>query len=174
LKKVDPRLNIMYEDLGGCPFAYESKKAGGKNDLDLCTELVSMRGKQEDVGYIFKGFYANAGGADPMLNKDENALRALADARRPFLASNETGWRDNLDQGLKVLKNLIESKAKRKSVTLLMEDGLWEIRPWYPVCLVAEAMWNPYREKGSLDDCTEVYSTRTKTTGSEPEKTPKS
>ena len=34
---------------------------------------------------------------------------------------------------------------------------MWETRPWYPVCLVAEAMWDPYVNpdelKSRLDKC---------------------
>jgi hypothetical protein len=177
LKKVDPRVSIMYEDLGGHAFAYYPIAPAGMTDLSLCTELTSMRGSQEDIGYIFKGFYGRWGGGDPMLNKDEAALQAMADARWQGWVDSETGWRANIDDGLSVLKNLIESKAKRKSVTLLAEDGLWEVHPWYSVCLAAEAMWNPYRKKDALlkqlDGCVEAFSTRTNKPGAQPKKSPK-
>jgi hypothetical protein len=67
-----------------------------------------------------------------------------------------------LSHALQVLSNLEQSQAKRKAVTLLMEHGMWETRPWYPVCLAAEAMWNPDRPAEAmvklLDGCDGVVS----------------
>ena len=61
-----------------------------------------------------------------------------------------------------MLKQMAQSPAKRKAVTMLMEDGMWETRPWYPVCLAAEAMWDPYQKpedlKAKLNRCKQVVS----------------
>ena len=108
-----------------------------------------MRGKKEDIGYVLKGFHANMGGGDPQLIADMAALGKLA-AERPLDPGNEAGWRENLPHALSALKEMASSPARRKSVTLLMEDGLWEIRPWFPVTLAAEAMWDPYRDAKDL------------------------
>jgi len=174
LKDVDPRVNIMYEDLPGGPFAYRPAMLN-KDVLTICSELASLRGDKEDIGYVYKGFFhlGLQGWVDeepkeePKLIRDEAKLQAKADSRESKWAEQEAGWIKTFERdptALDVLKNLVESKAKRKSVTLLVENGLWEVRAWYPVCLLAEAMWNPYREKQQLlkelDDCLEVHSTR--------------
>jgi len=159
LKAIDPRLNIMYEDIPGMPFAYRAGVVN-PNTVGVCRQLVSLRDKQEDVGFVFKGFHNNPGHGDPQLIEDEAALRQLG-IERPLDPGNEAGWRNNLNLALDVLKSMVASPAKRKAVTLLMEDGLWEIRPWFPVCLAAEAMWNPNRIAetliASLDSCDQVH-----------------
>jgi hypothetical protein len=160
LKGVDPRLNIMYEDIGSVPFTYASA-ALKPEDLEVCPKLDALRGGDEDVGYIFKGFANAAGGGDPQLIKDEDTLKKLT-TEYGVDAGNEEGWRRNLAYGMQVLKGLDQSPAKRKVVTMLMERGMWETRPWYPVCVVAEAMWNPYQKPKDLqarvDACGEVVS----------------
>lgn len=160
LRNIDPRLNIMYEDIASMPFTYGSLYLDPKA-LEVCPKLAALRGRKEDIGYIFKGFNANCGGEDPQLIKDPAALAKLTEAH-PVDPGNERGWRDNLSHALQVLSNLEQSQAKRKAVTLLMEHGMWETRPWYPVCLAAEAMWNPDRPAEAmvklLDGCDGVVS----------------
>jgi hypothetical protein len=159
LRAIDPRLNIMYEDIPGMPFTYRAGVVDPET-VEVCRQLVSLRGKQEDVGFVLKGFHNNPGHGDPQLIEDEAALRQLA-IERPLDPGNEAGWRNNLSLALDVLGNMVASPAKRKAVTLLMEDGLWEIRPWFPVCLAAEAMWNPNRKVETLvaplESCDQVY-----------------
>jgi hypothetical protein len=142
------------------PFTYVSSLLNPKA-LDICPKLNALRGTGEDVGYIFKGFAAEMGGGGPQLIRDEEALKKLT-AEHPADPGNEEGWRQNLSYGLQVLRGMAESPAKRKAVTMLMENGMWETRPWYPVCLTAEAMWDPHRKpedlKLQLDQCRQVVS----------------
>jgi hypothetical protein len=148
LRGIDPRLNIMIEDIASFPFTYSAQEVRPEA-LAATKKLVSLRGEKEDIGYVLKGFHANCGGGDPQLITDMAALQKLA-AERPLDPGNEVGWRRNLPIALSVLDEMVDSPARRRSVTLLMEDGLWEIRPWYPVALASEAMWNPCREPGEL------------------------
>ncbi len=101
------------------------------------------------------------GGGDPQLIKDADTLRKLT-AEYDVDSGNEEGWRRNLAYGMQVLQGLDQSPAKRKVATMLMEQGMWKTRPWCPVCVVAEAMWNPYQKPEDLqarvDACSEVVS----------------
>ena len=52
---------------------------------------------------------------------------------------------DRLARPIAVLRQVVGSPAPRNTVTLLTESGEWEMRPWWPVCLAAEAMWDRRR-----------------------------
>jgi hypothetical protein len=177
--QIDPRVNIMWEDLPGCPFSYDPSKTSadgferaamwtsdpakisvGRN-INIAKELMSLRKEKEDIGFVLKGFHERCFGGDPQKIEDQTALEKMANERAPVWRKREAAWRLNLGDGLDVLQALVASKARRKVVTLLVEDGLWEAKAWYSVCLLSEAMWDPSRDKDDLlrllDACPDAF-----------------
>jgi hypothetical protein len=176
--QVDPRLNIMWEDLPGCPFSYDSGRTSAEGfdraavwtldpktipidrNINIVKKLMSLRGEKEDIGFVLKGFHNRCLGDDPQKIEDQTFLERKANQRALVWRKREAGWRRNLEYGLEVLRALVAGKARRKIVTLLVEDGLWEARAWYSVCLMAEALWDPSRNGDDLlhllDACPEA------------------
>ena len=177
--QIDPRLNIMWEDLPGCPFSYDPsttsadgferaavwtldpKTIPADENINILKKLMSLRKEKEDIGFVLKGFHNRCFGGDPQKIEDQTVLENMANERASVWRSREAGWRQNLGDGLDVLQALVASKARRKIVTLLVEDGLWEARAWYSVCLLSEAMWDPSRNKDDLlrmlDACPDAF-----------------
>ncbi len=154
LSAIDPAVNIMWEDIPGpgwnirVPFAYDW--APETSDLDTATmtmvrKTASLRGSQEDVAYILKGFPAHWGGDVPML-MEEFELELLNQHRQSHWDVASGYVERKLDQALRVLRVIADSPARQKTVLMLVECGLWELRRRYPVELVVEGCKNPYRE----------------------------
>lgn len=154
LSVLDPAINIMWEDIPGpgwnirIPFAYDWDPES--NDLDAATmQMVrktgSLRGSQEDVAYILKGFPAHWGGEDPML-MEEFELDLLNLHRQPQWDVAAGYVERKLDQALRVLRAIADAPARQKTVLMLVECGLWELKRRYPIELLVEACKNPYRE----------------------------
>ncbi len=154
LGAINPAVNIMWEDIPGpgwnirIPFAYDWDPAESDLDADtmkMVRKTASLRGSQEDVAYILKGFPAHWGGNDPML-MEEFELELLNMHRQPHWNKAAGYVERKLDQALRVLRVIAEAPAKRKTVLMLVECGLWELRRRYPVELIVEGCKNPFRE----------------------------
>jgi hypothetical protein len=168
MDQIDPRLNIMWEDLPGCPFSYDSNRTAAQGfdraavwtldpktipvdrNINIVKKLMSLREEKEDIGFVLKGFHNRCLGDDPQKIEDQAALTRKANSRALIWRKREAGWRRNLGYGLDVLRALVAGTARRKVVTLLVEDGLWEAKAWYSVCLLAEALWDPSRNGDEL------------------------
>jgi hypothetical protein len=148
----------MWEDLPGpgwrieVPFAYEWDKPGA--DLtdytrDMVRRMCSLRGAEEDVAFIVKGFPCHWGGDDPMLLEDFD-LRALAGVYQHKWDRAAAFCQEKLPQALDVFRLIASSPARRKTVLLLVEHGLWELKRYYPAVLIAEALRDPFREPGEI------------------------
>jgi hypothetical protein len=154
LKVLDPSINIMWEDLPGpkkhieVPFAYDwdtDDTAVTKTTLDMVRRMCGLRGKDEDVAFIVKGFPNHWGGGDPVLLEDFD-LKALATVYHEKWAQAEAYCEKRLADALEVFRVIADSPARVKTVLLLVEHGLWEYRRYYPAVLIIEALKNPFRD----------------------------
>lgn len=158
LAALPPAVNIMWEDLPGptntiqVPFAYFWADAAAdlqEGTVDMVRAMCQLRGDQEDVAFIVKGFPCRWGGGPPMLLEDFE-LKALA-------AIHDRWWKDagvqcelKLEQALRVFRVIAESSARRKTVLLLVEYGLWELQRNYAASLIVEALKNPFRDPSEI------------------------
>lgn len=158
LKVLDPSINIMWEDLPGpaknlhVPFAYDWNPAETDlkdSTLDMVKRMCELRGDKEDVAFIVKGFPCHWGGEDPLLLEDF-ALKALATTYQKKWDEAADYMERKLDQALKVFRVIAESNAARKSVLLLVENGLWEYKREYAAMLITEALKDPFRGPGEI------------------------
>ncbi len=154
LKTLDPAINLMWEDLPGpgykleVPFAYDwdPEEANIQDTtLDMIKQMCELRGDQEDVAFIIKGFPAYWGGNDPMLLEDIE-LKGLASIHKSKWDASAKYCERKLDQAMKAFRVIAESPAKSTTVLLLVELGLWEYRRGYAAELITEAARNPFRD----------------------------
>ncbi len=154
LSVLDPSINIMWEDLPGpgwhieVPFAYDWSPEHVNltdNTIDMVRRMCELRGDQEDVAFIIKGFPAHCLGEDPTL-LEEFDLQALAAVYEWKWNAAARYCEDKLEQALRVFRVIAESPAKTKTALLLVEHGLWEYRRYFAAVLIAEALRNPFRE----------------------------
>jgi hypothetical protein len=149
---------MMWEDLPGpnlhweVPFAYEWRspdKRLTQNTKDMVKNMCELRGKDEDVSFVIKGFPCGCLGYDPMLLEDTD-LRTLNAAVEPHWNTANRNCEAHLDEALEIFRIIANSPARRKSVMLLVEKGLWEYKRHYAALLIAEAAKNPFREPNEV------------------------
>ena len=47
-------------------------------------------------------------------------------------------------------RHLCDKKNGNYTALVLVEDGMFESAPWFPVLLCGELLWNPYADTGRL------------------------
>ncbi|MFA5863943.1 MAG: hypothetical protein WC975_04565 [Phycisphaerae bacterium] len=158
LKTFDPSINLMWEDLPGpgrhieVPFAYEwdtDDTAVTPTTLDMVKRMCELRGEQEDVAFVIKGFPCHWGGHDPML-LEEFDLKALATVYQNKWDQASLYCEKRLSDALTVFRIIAQSPAQNKTVLLLVEHGLWEYKRYYPAMLIVEALLDPFREPNEI------------------------
>ena len=158
IKTVDPRINITWANVGSFPYDYEV--AGMDNLEETLTwtrRLARLRGAQEDVGLTLKGMiqldwdtFENQQGPFVMGRADRDFIRQRAELVQPRWKKVEIGWRKHFPAVCRTIKAALAARPKKLTITGLVEDGMWEERMPLPVCLLAEAMWNPDERPESI------------------------
>lgn len=149
IKKVDPRVYIVWEDCGAFPFNYYSDRVDDFTETFALTEnLISLRGKTERYGAVLKG----------MLKLDWNTFEHFS---APYILGERTdeymserkvwknkiwkilqsGWIKNADCVAKTV--VLISQNPNSIVQALVEDGVFEKSVAFPVAVYAEAIWDP-------------------------------
>ncbi|RAV20443.1 hypothetical protein [Paenibacillus contaminans] len=161
LEKLDPRVNITWEDAGAFPYHYEAADSETiAETLQYTSTISGLRGREEDFGLVIKGC--------TFLNwfafEHQKGVIVLGEAKPSFIETmsgqqdranrqwkhQQAYWMKNLPQLLDTLKVALESGAGRVSAEALVEHGLWEKHMWFPAALCAESLWNPYEDAGEL------------------------
>jgi hypothetical protein len=166
LAGLDARAELMWEDAGDFPFAYEPDKVSPKTfprTLEWTRELAALRGPGAGASFVFKGLSASYGGLDAML-EPRPLLERLVAQRAPLWRTRERAWRANLGYELQAARVIAAQPRGNSSLVGLVEDGLWEAREWFPVAAFSESAWNPGRTPaeivGLLDACPAVTKLR--------------
>jgi hypothetical protein len=165
LKELDSSVQIMWEDLPGpqkrieVPFAYdwdpdkasvwEHGPAVTDTTLEMVKTMCALRGADEDVAFVIKGFPCHWGGQEPMLLESFD-LKALSTIYQPVWDRAARYCEKRLDDALKVFRIIAAAPARKKTVTLLVEHGLWEFKREYAAVLITEALHDPYRGKEEI------------------------
>lgn len=150
---IDPRISIVWEDGGSFPFHYDPAKI---DTIDVTVErlklMASLRGQREDMGVIVKGGsilpwprFEHQKGPFILGTGERRAMARHAADEETLYRYNQAQWMKNLDCLLRGIRAVAEGQAYQRLVQGLFEDSLWELKPWVPGALLAEAMWNPNR-----------------------------
>jgi hypothetical protein len=77
---------------------------------------------------------------------EEFDLKALATIYQGTWDAAAKYCEKRLSEALAVFRAIADSPARSKTVVLLVEHGLWELRREYAAVLINEALRDPYRE----------------------------
>jgi len=157
LKLVDERINIVWEDVLAFPYSYQPDDIEKADQAIAYTkEIVKLRGNGERFGAVFKGMinldwnsFEHQTGPYLMGISDEGFIDSRAREKSLRWKHVERFYRQNLDYVLRTIQVIADSNTS-SCVTTLVEDGLWERFMWMPVCLFAEALWDPSIAKDEL------------------------
>ncbi len=155
LAKLDPRVNITWEDAGAFPYSYDANDNQSiAETMQYTANIGGLRGEQEDFGLVIKGgtflnwfAFEHQKGVIVLGQASEALIDSLSGQKaRPYKQwrHQQAYWMKNLHNLLDTLKVIVEQNPKRIAAEALVEHGLWERYMWFPAALCAESMWNPY------------------------------
>jgi len=148
---IDPRVSIVWEDAGSFPYAYDADITGDiAETLDYTSKISELRGKEEDFGAIVKGCIT----LDWKTFEHQKGTFILGESKKDFIKNRsdeksvkwryiQTKWMRNLGCVTGMAKIISEKDIKRASITVLIEDGMWEEHMYAPGAFFAEAVWDP-------------------------------
>jgi hypothetical protein len=150
LKSVDSRIRIVWEDCGAFPFAYRPDDLDGFDQtLDLTRRIACLRGENDKFGAVTKGFtkldwskFEHAKGPQNIGVSPEEVKIAKIKQQSAVWKYLQAYWLINADKALKMIKTIYEAKSSDTCIYALVEDGMFEDAPLFPVALYAEMLWD--------------------------------
>lgn len=151
IKRVDPRVRIVWENCGAFPFEYLPKCVEDFDETKkFVEEITALRGDEERFGAVTKGLtklkWSSFSHMEGSLNVgvSSKALRANRVLRKkPIWKYLQSYWLTNAHYAADMIKLMKDKRGGDLCLTGLVEDGMFEENIMFPVALFAEIMWNP-------------------------------
>ena len=158
MKQVDPRLVIVWEDCGSCPYDYCPENLDGFEETrEFTKKILKLRGEHEKFGTVLKGFtkldwssfehqkgsYYHGVASPKMLNNRRERKSRIWHYVQAY-------WLRNADKAYEIIR-LMQSESDGKAmVTALVEDSMFENKIYYPVAMYAAMLWDCHMELKDL------------------------
>jgi len=150
IRRVDPRVRIVWENCGSFPFSYIPDDLGQFDETcDFVRKIAVLRGAADRFGVVTKGltklnwqeFEHIQGPVHPGVSSNWMKENRLIRKRRiwRFL---QAGWIIPADKVWKMIRLLQQCKDGDLVATALVEDGMFGECIMYPVALYAEMLWD--------------------------------
>lgn len=152
IARVDPRISVIWEDVGAFPYAYYPDRVEGFEETrQKNRELQDLR--SGGFGAVLKGVicldwsrFRHLAGSYVMGRAAAPHIRRRADEQREILRYIQAHWIENAD----CARALISDFRRDALITCLVEDSLFEESIPYPVALYAQMLWDSSRETGEI------------------------
>ncbi|MBE6607918.1 MAG: hypothetical protein E7633_05150 [Ruminococcaceae bacterium] len=150
LEKVDNRMEIVWENCGAFPYCYNpSNVADFENTLTFSKKIAKLRGEDDKFGVVIKGmttlswaeFEHHSGPYLLGVQGKAYIKKRTADKSR-YWRHIQSKWMANAKYPYETIKLLTEEKNGELDVQLLVEDGIFEDRIYFPTLLSAELIWD--------------------------------
>lgn len=149
IAKVDPRVSIIWENVGAFPWKYDGDGIEQFDQTLRTTEKIRDLRQAGGFGGVLKGYhwidwsrFEHANGPMPIGISDKSYRQALWEARRPLCRFYQAFWLKHADKVQQLIRLLPESAM----MTCLVEDALFEERVDLPVALYAALLWDDTRK----------------------------
>ena len=150
LKGVDKRMDIVWEDCGAFPFDYLPQRTEAFDETAAFTRTIAtLRGKDDRFGLVLKGMSV----LNWALFRHATESRALGEEPQEWIAQRKAFkepqwhllqgiWLKNHKLAHRLMRDLAAVKQGAFCVQMLVEDGVFEEKIWFPVALMAETLWD--------------------------------
>lgn len=151
IRRVDPRIRIVWENCGSFPFSYIPKDVETFDETcEFVCKIERLRGDEERFGVVTKAFTKLDWGAFEHLQgpqyigvSSEWMKRNREERKRKFWKYIQAYWLAYADKAQEMVRLMQREKQGDLYITALVEDGMFETQIIYPVALYAEMLWNP-------------------------------
>lgn len=153
IAKVDPRIQIVWENCGSFPFSYLS--AGTSSPAQVIEtdcfvkKIAVLRGEKDRFGAVTKGMtkldwttfeHRPAPGYIGVSSRDTKNERIAR--KRKIWKRLQVEWLVHADKALASVRTMARIKQGNLCLTALIEDGMFEENIMYPAALYSEMLWN--------------------------------
>ena len=148
IQRVDPRIQIVWEDCGAFPYDYyPSHTTDFKKTLSLTEKLLVLRGEEERFGAVLKGMtkldWTRFSHFDaPYLcgERSEAFLDERLAKKRKLWKLLQADWLENAEYARRTVA-AVAKHGEHATLQALVEDGLFEREIPFPAALFAEMLW---------------------------------
>lgn len=149
IRRIDPRITIVWEDCGAFPFQYVPSDIRGFDEtLAFAQRIAALRGAGERFGAVTKGLlcldwpsFQHQKGRFVLGHHADEFLRHRAEEKRGLWRFVEAYWLRNASYAARMIRAMAETNRDALIVGLV-EDGLFDHTIWFPVALFAELLWD--------------------------------
>lgn len=150
IQQTDPRIHIIWEDLGAFPFSYIPNDIETFEDTKTFINQIShLRGEKERFGVVTKGltkldwYSFEHPDAPRYIGVCSKAMKVDRVARKHKIWKYlQAFWLTNGDKALEMIRFMKDLRNGDLYVSGLVEDGMFEENVMYPVALFAEMLWD--------------------------------
>lgn len=166
IKEVDPRITIVWEDCGAFPYAYDPRKTEGFDETLAFTQaLLSLRGREEKFGCVFKGMlnldwtrFSHFSAPYLLGERTKDFIRRRTDAKNPAWRLITAAWLKNAEYARRTVEAIARG-GRAPVIEMLVEDAMLEEKIFFPAALCAEMLWTPYEKTEDLMETVAAYPT---------------
>ncbi len=150
IEKIDPAVRIIWEDGGQFPYNYvpETDIPGFADAMSTTKQIAHLRAGK-NTGATLKGlccldWLVFKHMSDPMNIgcADRAQIDAIMKDRERIWRYVQSFWIVNAEACREVVAEFKQASNGGCSLCALVEDGMFDVKLWYPVALCAEIMWN--------------------------------
>lgn len=150
IKNVDPRIKIVWENLGAFPFSY---LPGDIEKFDetkhFLADVSVLRGADDRFGVVTKGFtkldwgaFKHVEGPVNLGVSSKSMKNNRVERKRKVWKFLQAYWLTNADKAYDMVRAFREYKNGELDVTALVEDGMFEESVMFIVALYSEMLWD--------------------------------
>lgn len=149
---VDPRISIIWEDVGAFPYHYiPTKTENFEKTLENTRRIRDLR--SGGFGTVLKGVicldwgrFEHQQGCFWLGGYDRNHIKIKADEKREILRFIQASWIKNA----RYAQDIIREYKKDSLITCLVEDGAFEELVNFPTAVYASLLWDSDRDIGDI------------------------
>ena len=150
IRRVDPRIRIVWENCGCFPYSYMPDVVENFPETMAFVDRISrLRGDSERFGVVLKGLtklkwssFRHQAGAFVLGSSSPRMQENRIARKRKIWHYVQAGWLINGDKAQEAIALMSRNTGGDLYVTALVEDGMFEKRMYYPVALLGEFMWD--------------------------------
>lgn len=150
IEKVNERIRIIWEDAGQFPYNYvpEVNVPGFGDALAATKRIASLRGGI-GAGATLKGFcclnwkaFKHMDGPLVIGRASLAHMESLLHEKRRIWKYVQSHWLVNAEACREVVAEYAKITDGKAALCALVEDGMFDMKMWFPVALFAEILWN--------------------------------
>lgn len=157
IKNTDPRVYIIWEDMGAFPYAYVPQQVEDfEATEDFVRTIATLRGREDRFGAVTKGLicldwqsFLHQKGPFVLGEASPELLKQRFESKKAVWHYVNAYWLENLSYAKRALLSVLNTNPQSFLVGLV-EDGLIEEALPLPVALYGELLWNPNVEENRL------------------------